>query len=93
MKEIPLSKGKVANLREATYSGNAQNRNKQAHTIFKGVHFFKQIGRFAVRVRVNGAKKHVGYFDDPVDAARAYDRAAIQSYGEFARTNQMLGLI
>jgi hypothetical protein len=81
------------NLRESSYAGNAQNRNKQSKTIFKGVHFNKRQGRFAVRVRVNGMKRHVGYFDDPVDAAKAYDRAALESYGEFARTNQMLGLI
>ena len=31
--------------------------------------------------------EHLGYFDDPIDAARARDAAAIKRYGEFATLN------
>ncbi|MGE5295410.1 MAG: hypothetical protein ACM3VT_11335, partial [Solirubrobacterales bacterium] len=29
----------------------------------------------------------LGFFDDEVEAARAYDRAAVEECGEFARVN------
>ena len=79
------------NLRVTTYSGNAQNRdkNRKSASLFKGVHFNKRAGKFAVRCK----RKHFGYFSDPQEAALAYDAAAIALCGPFARTNKMLGLL
>lgn len=72
-----------ANLRIATQTENMRNRPKfRARTSrYKGV---SRHGN-AWLVHVQG--KHVGRFKSELDAARAYDRAALAAYGEFARLN------
>ncbi len=82
------------NLRPATRAQNGQNRNLQIHSApFKGVSAYKDTGRWLAGIRVNKKLKYLGYFDDPVAAARAYDAAAVANFGEFARTNKSLGLL
>lgn len=39
------------------------------------------------KISVNNVEKHIGYFDCETEAARAYNRAAEQHHGEFARLN------
>ena len=77
------------NLRPASASQNGMNRAKlPGHTSrFKGVSWHKAIERWRAYIQV--ARRHVslGYFDCDQDAALAYDAAARQHFGEFARTN------
>jgi hypothetical protein len=35
----------------------------------------------------NRQSELIGYFDDEIEAAQAYNKAAIDMYGEFARLN------
>lgn len=42
---------------------------------------------WVVHIRAGGRPIHLGYFDDPVEAARAYDAAAREHHGEFAVLN------
>jgi hypothetical protein len=60
---------------------------------FKGVCWHKRDKRWRAQIRVDRGKKYLGEFTDPKDAARAYDRAALELHGDFARTNEMLGLL
>jgi len=44
-------------------------------------------------VQINGKRTCVGHFATPGEAARAYDAAAIEHYGQFALTNKSLGFL
>lgn len=71
------------NVRAATQVQNSANAQKRANESgFKGVDFHKD-KRW--RARLNG--KFLGYFSSSEAAARAYDVAAKELFGEFARLN------
>lgn len=77
------------NLRVATNTQNAFNRgaNKNNKSGFKGVSWHKKDNKYQASIQANGINIHLGYFTDPLDAARAYDEAAKKHHGEFAKTN------
>lgn len=76
-----------SNLRLATQQANSRNRRQRGDRQYKGVFYHKQSGKFAAAIGINGRSRHLGLFADPVEAARAYDAAAIKVFGAFARLN------
>jgi hypothetical protein len=76
-----------ANLRVCTQSQNRANSVKPplCSSSFKGVKRWRD--GWTAQITVSGKKKHLGVFDAEVVAAQAYDNAAIQYFGEFARLN------
>lgn len=77
------------NLRLASRSQNGANRNIRKNSLsgYKGVSWHKTAKKWTAKLTLNGKLIHLGYFDDPIDAAKAYDQAAREYFGEFAVTN------
>lgn len=78
-----------SNLRIATKSQNMANKPKiRSNTSgYKGVSMVKKTGKWRARTNCNGREYTIGYFDNPEDAARAYDRKVIELFGDFAYLN------
>ncbi len=79
----------VANLRWCSSSQNSMNRSKQSNTTsnYKGVSWHKQGQKWRATIRVDGKLKHIGLFENEVQAAVAYNNAAIQYFADFACLN------
>jgi hypothetical protein len=78
------------NLRLATLSQNNCNRRKKSaasSSKYKGVHRIKDNGKWRARIGYKGKRIFLGDFDNEIDAAKAYDQAAVKYYGEFAALN------
>lgn len=78
-----------ANLRTATQAENNRNRRIARNNTsgFIGVSWYRRYRKWVASVRVGGISKTLGYFDDPIDAAKARDLAALELHGEFAALN------
>lgn len=72
------------NLRVATSSQNNASRRKwQGSSIYKGVCWHKHVKKWNAKIRINGQRIHLGYFDTEADAHRAYCEKAKELFGEF----------
>lgn len=60
--------------------GNSKVRNDNT-TGFKGVHRYS--GKFRAKINIDGRQVHLGTFDTPEDASKAYIAAAKRRYGEY----------
>jgi hypothetical protein len=78
-----------ANLRPTSPAGNGQNKGLRTDNAsgYKGVYWHTQSRRWRGQIYVDGRSVHLGSFGDPITAASAYDAAALDAWGEFARLN------
>lgn len=79
------------NLRLCTHSQNQQNMQKPKNNTsgFKGVSWNKRDQKWRANITINHKNIHIGRFDTIFDAANAYNKKAIELFGEFANINKV----
>lgn len=85
----PLDNRK-SNLRKCSNRENTRNTKvrKNSQTGFKGVSWHKQIKKYRAFIKVNYKQIHLGTFNCKIEAAKAYNKAAIKYHGDFAKLNE-----
>ena len=79
----------ISNLRWATTKENSCNRliDNDNKSGFKGVSYRKDIKKYSAQIKHNWKQYHLGYFESPEEAHKAYCDKAKELFGEFARFN------
>jgi hypothetical protein len=80
---------RIANLRESSHRENGRNRrgHVDSESGVKGVTLERRTGKWFARICLDNKAIHLGTFDTKEEAAAAYDRAAKEVHGVFARLN------
>ena len=79
-----------SNIRQCTRTENNRNRGKQKRkcsSVYKGVCWNKIYKKWQVEITVNRKAVGLGYYDNELEAALAYNKAAQEHFGEFAVLN------
>lgn len=77
------------NLRLCNAKENARSRRKHRNTSsrFKGVTWHARVGKWQAVIVPNGRMRYLGLYVSEEEAGRAYDRAAVEEFGAFAKLN------
>jgi hypothetical protein len=72
-------------------SQNCQNRkiSKLNKSGFNGVSWNNNKKKWVAQIACNNKKIHIGFFNDPIEAAKAFNTAALKYHGEFANLNKI----
>jgi hypothetical protein len=81
------------NLRPATHSENTINSDYglRGKSRFRGVDQDKRSGKWRAYIQKNKVRKYLGMHETEIEAAQAYNDAAKDLHGEFARLNLITG--
>ncbi len=81
------------NLRLCDNNENSKNirvdskMTENSSSKYKGVSWFKNIKKWVAQIRNNNKSYVLGYFNDEIEAAKAYDMAALFFHKKFAKLN------
>lgn len=78
-----------SNLRKCTKQQNNMNQKprKNSSSKFKGVSWKKKINKWQSQIEFNKKGIYIGVFQSEIEAAKAYDKKALELFGEFAWLN------
>jgi len=77
-----------SNIRICTSSQNGMNSFfRIGASIYKGVSYHSQNKRWRATINLNGKQISLGCYSKPEAAAIAYNKAAVELFGEFVRPN------
>ncbi len=78
-----------SNLRLCSQAQNSRNAvsNNGASSKYKGVCRYRKIKRWRATIKFNKRSYNLGYFTDEIAAAKAYDKKAVEFFGQFAYLN------
>jgi hypothetical protein len=81
------------NLRIGSHQNNVVNRTKSQgkSSRYRGVSWSPREKKWRAYIVIDNRQRHLGYFDPDceIDAARAYDQAALAAWGEWANPNRV----
>lgn len=77
------------NCKWATYQEQVLNQRKRDDHVsgYRGVYLYPSSGRWGSLIHFKKQRHNLGYYDTPEEAALAYNKAAIQLHGRYARLN------
>ncbi len=80
-----------SNIRLCTRKENVRNCPRYSHNTsgYKGVCWIAPKRKWRAQYQIDRKCKVVGYFDNIIDAARAYNKAIKIAFGEFASPNKI----
>jgi len=58
-------------------------------SMYLGVTFVNRVSKWRAYIGSNSSRKHLGYFTQEYDAAKAYNESAIEIYGDAAKLNEI----
>jgi len=78
-----------SNLRQVTHAQNQYNQRGSRYSTspYKGVSWDKARHKWCAQIMIDYHQNHLGRFDNEIDAAKAYDKAALAAFGEYAYLN------
>ncbi len=76
-----------SNIRKCNQSENLKNRTSRKNGSSKYLGVGSSHGKWRSFIMLNGRYKHLGTFNNEIDAAKAYDVAALTHHKEFANLN------
>lgn len=75
------------NLRECSSEENGRNKSKRSGTYSKFLGVTKSRKKWMAQIEKDGKSTYLGVFDSEYEAAKVYDKKAIEIFGEFASLN------
>jgi hypothetical protein len=80
-----------SNLRICTHSQNTKNRspNTNGKSTYKGVDYQKRTSTWRARIRVDYKHIYLGDYRTELEAALAYNKAAKEYHGDYAKLNEI----